>query len=186
MSTTTLLLYSKATGTVLSAATVAAAPDGEISATQLAGDAFPARYFSALPSTPLSVSVPSDELAVLAVDSAVVPVDQAFTRLVDLGDKSPGSLDDTRTISVDANASSSGLKVTFTPGAVGKTTVWMRAEPVETNGTPAQTLTAQPNVTTAGSAMSVQMPVQNFQSGTYRALTMIPGCVPSLSTFTVS
>lgn len=190
MTTTTLLLCAKTTGSVLTAVSVAAAPSGEVPAALLAGDPFPACHFGnpgdasfALP----PVMVPADELAVFAVDSKSVPVEQAFLRFVDLEGNAPKPLGASPKITVDAATTPTGLKVTFTPDTVGKAAVWMRVDPVDVNsGTAAQTITAQVNVAVANSTVSVQMPVQTFKLGDYRALVTVPGFTPSLSKFTVA
>jgi hypothetical protein len=183
MSTTTLLLYISATGSVLTAASVAAAPDGDVPATLLAGDSFPTYYFETPVDSSLSVLVPSDELAVFAVDSNSVPVEVALTRFVDLKDKTtPPAV--ANAITVDPASTSNGLKVSFTASTLGETTVWMRVEPKDTYGTPTQTMTAQATVTSTSGATPVQMPVQNFKPGAYSALVTIAGFVPHLSTFT--
>src|SRR4051794_2037591 len=78
MSASILLLYVKTTGHVLTAATVAAPPDGEVKPEALAGQALPVQYLGNPPSPATALaSVPANQLAVAAVDSQTVPIEQA-------------------------------------------------------------------------------------------------------------
>jgi hypothetical protein len=68
MSASTLVLYTKTTGHVLAAATVAAPPSGEIKPESLAGDSLQVRYLGHPDSNfaQAQITVPADELLVLS------------------------------------------------------------------------------------------------------------------------
>jgi hypothetical protein len=188
MSASTLLLYTKTTGHVLAAASVAAPPDGDVKATALAGESLLIRYLGN-PIRPdfdtAAITVPSDELLVTAVDPAIVLVEQARAHHVKVKEKTPFIIDDTKAITVPTTSTSTGFSVSFVPSSTEPTVVWARVEPVIPDSTPAQMTQADAIPTGTNQSLSVQIPLQNLPSGSYWALVLVPGFVPSLSKITV-
>jgi len=188
MSASTLLLYTRKTGHVLAAATVAAPPNGEVDAEMLAGPLLPVDHLGD-PTKPdfdtAQITVPADELLVLSVDAKAVPIDQARTHIVKLKEKTPTPLDPTKTITGPATPTANGFSVSFTSLSAEPTVVWARVEAANAGGSPPQTIATDVNPTGANQVLTVHVPLQALASGNYWTLVLVPGLVPSLSKITV-
>jgi hypothetical protein len=185
MSASTLLLYTKATGHVLAAATVAAPPSGDIKPEALAGDLLPVRdvgdpnapYFATSQAT-----IPSAELAVLSMDAKAAPVDHARMFVIQNNEPVPLNVGNNLTIVLN-NVNREILDVLCTPLPPGKVTVWVRVESADPKGpadpaVPAQLVSQEvTNVTGA-----VHVPLQKLDPGHYWVLVLVTGYIPFLTT----
>lgn len=126
MSASTLLLYAKATGHVLAAATVGAPPAQDPKPEALAGAALPVRYIDGAKTPELEVLVPAAQLGILRVDSQVASVSNAREMFVNPDNQvSATSTSEITDVVLKANS----LEVKFTPQTTDTVTVWARIQP---------------------------------------------------------
>ena len=181
MSASILLLYVKTTRHVLTAATVAAPPDGEVKPEALAGQALPAKYLG----TPLSLaSVPADQLAVLAVDSQTVAIDQARNYYIK-PDNTPSTLGPAITCTVATTRDAIDVLLGVVPTVETNLSVrieWIGAPPGPLN--PVQVIDKKLTPPIGSSTVHVALPhpLPPSPAGTYSVLVLAQGFVPLLTT----
>lgn len=185
--TVSMLLYTKATGHVLGAASLAAPPSGDVKPEALAGDFLPVRH-NGDPTTNVlnepAVTIPASELAVLSVDAAAVTIATARMIFVDLATKTPKPLPASMpTLALN----NSILTVTFPPVSTAKTTIWARIGPINSGSTAVQPQTVSVDVTPPGTANTAfQLTLTPLPSGEeYGVLALVPGLIPALHKFTL-
>lgn len=183
--TVSILLYTKATGHVLGAASLAAPPSSDVKPEALAGDFLPVRHNGDPTENVLgepAVTVPASELAVLSVDAATVTIATARMTFVDLATKTPKPLNvSTPTLTL----TNSTLTVSFLPVSTAKTTIWARIGPINSGSTAVQPQTVSVEVTPPSiTNTSSQLTLTPLPSGEeYGVLALVPGLIPALQKF---
>ncbi len=133
MSGSTYLLYVKATGHGVAAATAVAVPAQDPTPEALAGPSLPVRYIDPSTTPPeLEVHIPADQLAVLSVDPKALSLNDTRTTIV-LADKSLSPVDVTNTMTTPplfVSGTTNKLHVTFPVKSPDKLTIWARIQPL--------------------------------------------------------
>jgi hypothetical protein len=187
MSLSTLLLYTKTTGHVLAAATVAASAGAEMKPEDLAGETFPVRYMGNPASSAFSIvrsAIAASELAVVTVDSQAAPISQIHTIIVNPEDKKPGSLDSSRTIAsvTFSNTSRTALAVTISAVLTAKASGMVRIERMSPSvpADPADIQLVKFEIAPGIPTTNVQM--QTIPAGSFSLMALVQGLRPYLST----
>jgi hypothetical protein len=187
MSVSTLLLYTKATGHVLAAATIAAPASTEVKPESLAGELFPIRYVGDPGGTAFITvrsAIPASELAVIPVDAQAAPIGQTHTIIVNPQDQKLGTLDASKTVSNVQFSSTARAALTITISAVlahkasglvriERTSPSVPVDPADVQLVPFEI---------AAGTLTATVPVQTAPAGSYSVLALVQGLRPYLST----
>ena len=193
MSASNLLLYTKTTGHVLAAATVAAPLAGEVKPEMLAGQALPVHY-NGDPSASVFpdpiVTIPASEFSILTVDTAVVSIAVARATFIELEKKTPHPLLFTTTRKPTVFASSANsITIRFRPDAMTKTSVWVHVDPINpaSASLPVSSQKVSVEVTPPNNTadLDVVLALNILPPGDYGVLALIPGYVPLLQKITI-